>query len=295
MTRSFRAHPKLRHGVPLGPLTTYRRGGDATWFLPLDDDDDWAGLTVEPDVPVLVLGRGSNLLVADAGFPGLVIAPGRGMARVAVDPDGTLTAGSAASLPVVARAAAAADRGGLAWMVGVPGSVGGAVATNAGCHGSDTATWLRVARILDLTTGAVREVAGDGLGFDYRRSDITARDLVVSGTFATIASSRTTEEATMREITRWRRLNQPGGTHNAGSVFKNPPGDAAGRLIDAAGLKGFSVGGARVSPRHANFIEAAADATAADIRNLIEAVRRRVLADTGIDLEPEVRMVGFAP
>lgn len=288
-------HPGVRHDVPLAPFTTYKRGGAARWFLEVTKADDLDGLAVPADVPILVLGRGSNLVVAEAGFDGLVLRLGGGFAHIEVhDDDGTVVAGGAAPLPKVARAAAAAGRGGLAWLVGVPGSIGGAVAMNAGCFGADTAESLRWAEIVDLRAGTRRRATPTDLDHRYRHSNLAADELVTEAVLATTPSTREAEEAEMREVTRWRRDHQPGGTHNAGSVFKNPPGDAAGRIIDELGLKGLSVGGASVSHRHANFIVAADDATADDVHALMCEVRERVAAAAGIELVPEIRFVGFA-
>ncbi len=286
-------HPRVRRDVPLAPLTTYKRGGAAAWFLDLDDPDDLEGLVIPADMPVLVLGRGSNLVVADAGFPGLVLRPGSGMGRIVIEGD-EVVAGGAAALPLLARAAAQADRGGLSWYVGIPGSVGGAVRMNAGCHGSETVDNLVDADIRDLRTGETRTATPAELDLSYRHSNLTDDDFVLSARYRTTSSSRSKEEAEMREITRWRKERQPGGTHNAGSVFKNPAGDAAGRIIDSLGLKGLTSGGASVSERHANFIVADDTATAGDIHTLVGEVRRRVADATGIDLIPEIRFVGFA-
>jgi len=285
----------LAREVPLAPLTTYRFGGPARYLLEAHHEEEilavGAALAVEP-VPVLALGRGSNLVVSPRGFPGLVIRPADGMAGVAMRGDGLVAAGAAASQPSVARRCAAAGRGGLEFMVGIPGSVGGAVRMNAGGHGSDTASWLVSARVIDLSRGTVAERPGVSLGLSYRHSDLADTDLVVAATFHTLARPRREGEAIMREIVRWRRQNQPGGTLNAGSVFKNPPGDAAGRIIDRAGLKGHRCGGVAVSEKHANFFVADAGASAQDLYDLVAEVRRLVQERAGITLEPEVRFVG---
>jgi UDP-N-acetylmuramate dehydrogenase len=281
--------------VSLAPLTTYRFGGPARYFLEAHDEEQVlrvaAARAAEP-VPVLVLGKGSNLVVSPEGFPGLVIRPGAGLGGVAVRGDGRVVAGAAASQPAVARRSAAAERGGLEFMVGIPGSVGGAVRMNSGCHGTDTAEWLVTARVIDLLTGEVGDRSAGELGLAYRHSNLADTDMVVAATFRTVARPRGEAETIMREITRWRREHQPGGTLNAGSVFKNPPGDAAGRLIDSLGLKGLRVGGAAVSARHANFFVADAQASAQDLYDLVAEVRRRVWEATGVELEPEVRFVG---
>jgi UDP-N-acetylmuramate dehydrogenase len=285
----------LDRDVPLAPLSTYRFGGPAGYFLEAHDEGQVrqvaAALAADP-VPVLVLGRGSNVVISPEGFPGLVIHPGRGLGGVAVRGDGRVVAGAAASQPAVARRSAAADRGGLEYMVGIPGSVGGAVRMNSGCHGTDTAEWLVTARVADLRTGVVGDRAAAELGLAYRHSNLADTDMVLAATFRTVARPRREAEALMREIVRWRREHQPGGTLNAGSVFKNPPGDAAGRLIDALGLKGLCRGGVAVSHRHANFFEAEAGASAQDLYDLVAEVQRRVREHTGIELEPEVRFVG---
>jgi UDP-N-acetylmuramate dehydrogenase len=199
--------------------------------------------------------------------------------------------GSATPLPVLARASAKAGRAGLEFYVGIPGSVGGAVRMNAGCHGSETADRLVAADIINLADGSRRQADAAALDLSYRHSNLQSLDVVVRASFSTEDEDPLVCERRVRDITRWRKAHQPGGVLNAGSVFKNPPGDSAGRLIDQAGLKGLSVGEARVSPVHANFIEAGAKATASDVYRLITTVQRR-LRDAGVVLEPEVRFVG---
>ena len=176
--------------------------------------------------------------------------------------------------------------------MGIPGSVGGAVRMNAGCHGSDTAEWLIAARIVSLGSGAITERSPADLGLSYRHSNLRDDDVVVVARFRTESITPEAGEQRLRDITRWRKETQPGGTLNAGSVFKNPPEDAAGRVIDAAGLKGFRIGGVEVSTRHANFFVADSGATAADIHTLVTEVQRRVVAAAGIALEPELRFLG---
>jgi UDP-N-acetylmuramate dehydrogenase len=278
----------------LGPLTTYRVGGPAALYAEVGDDDDLAAVSAAvraTGVPVLVVGKGSNLLVADRGFPGLAVRlTGR---FEAIEIAGTrVGAGGAVALPVLARRTARAGLTGLEWAVGVPGSVGGAVRMNAGGHGSDVAATLVSARVADLAAGEVRDVPAAALGLGYRRSCVRATDVVLWATFELAPGDPARAEALIAEIVRWRRENQPGG-QNAGSVFTNPPGDAAGRLIDAAGLKGLRIGTARVSEKHANFIQADEGGSADDVRRLIAEVVRRVEAASGVRLVPEVHMVGF--
>jgi UDP-N-acetylmuramate dehydrogenase len=242
-------------------------------------------------LPTLVVGKGSNLLVADAGFPGVAVVLGEAFA--AVDVDGTsVRAGGAAALPVVARRTVRAGLTGFEWAVGVPGSIGGAVRMNAGGHGSDMAATLVAARVVDLRTGADTEVAAADLDLGYRRSNVTAAHVVVAATLGLAPGDRAAGERTLSEIVAWRRANQPGG-QNAGSVFTNPPGDSAGRLIDAAGCKGLRVGTVEVSTKHANFFQADAGGSADDVVALMTEVRRRVLEHAGVDLHPETRMIGF--
>lgn len=287
---------RARRHVPLGPLTTYRVGGRAALLLEAGSEDDLAlarRAVSESGVAVLVVGRGSNLLVADRGFPGLAVLVGEGLGAVDVDAGACrVRAGAGAFLPVVARRTAAAGLTGLEWAVGVPGSVGGAVRMNAGGHGSDVAASLRSARVVDLAgAGPVERTAAD-LALGYRRSALAPAEVVVEATFALAPGDREGCEARLGEIVRWRREHQPGG-QNAGSVFTNPPGDSAGRLVDAAGLKGFRLGSATVSPKHANFIQADEGGRADDVMALIREVQRRVEVTTGVHLEPELRLVGF--
>jgi UDP-N-acetylmuramate dehydrogenase len=287
---------RARSDAPLGSLTTYRVGGSAALLARVADEAQlvelaqlaapWTGR-----VPVLVVGRGSNLLVADAGFAGLAVLLGPGFESMTVTGN-EVVAGAAVSLPVLARRTAAAGLTGLEWAVGVPGSVGGAVRMNAGGHGSDVAATLAAYRGIDLTDGAAFAVTTTGSTFGYRRSPVAATQVVVEGRFVLRPGSVDGGAATIAEIVRWRRANQPGGS-NAGSVFVNPPDDSAGRLIDACGLKGMRLGTAEVSSKHANFIQADAGGSADDVAALMAAVRRRVADATGVELCTEVRMVGF--
>jgi UDP-N-acetylmuramate dehydrogenase len=287
---------RMRRHVPLAGYTTYRLGGPARFLVEADSEEDvlaCAAFARDEGLPVLPLGRGSNVVVASAGFDGVVLHAGPGLSGVDLgDPALPVVAGAGCPLPVLARATAAEGRGGLEFYTGIPGSVGGAVRMNAGCHGSDTAAWLVSARIVDLERAVAGERSAASLGFGYRTSNLGDGDFVVSASFRTEPSAPEASLGAIREITRWRRLHQPGGTLNAGSVFKNPPGDAAGRIIDELGLKGLAVGGASVSERHANFFVAGPGATPEDVHGLVVEVRRRVRAAAGIDLEPEIRFVG---
>jgi UDP-N-acetylmuramate dehydrogenase len=285
---------RAARNVPIGPLTTYRVGGAAALFVRAELDADLAAVAnavASTSVDVLVVGNGSNLLVADQGFDGLALVLGDAFATVTVDGT-TVRAGGAAMLPVVARRTAAAGLTGFEWAVGVPGSIGGAVRMNAGGHGSDIAAGLTRVRVVDLATGDDGWMAASALALGYRRSAIEPSQVVVEAELTLEVGDRARAEAEITEIVRWRRDNQPGG-QNAGSVFMNPPGDSAGRLIDAAGCKGLRHGTAAVSVKHANFFIADAEGRADDVFALMQIVRDRVHASSGVWLEPETRLAGF--
>ena len=281
--------------VPLASSTTYRVGGPAAVYVEAASVGDLrrvAAAVGDTSVPVLVVGRGSNLLVADAGFGGVAVVLAAG-AWDGIDIEGTrLVAGAAAALPVVARRSAAAGLRGFEWAVGVPGSVGGAVRMNAGGHGSDMAASLVGVRSFNLRTGEDRNVSVADLQLSYRHSSVGPDEVVLSAELALERGDRSESEALLAEIVAWRRANQPGGA-NAGSVFTNPPGDSAGRLIDAAGGRGMRHGTAEVSDRHANFIQADPGGSADDIAALMDEVVELVRAAHGIVLVPETRLVGF--
>ena len=296
---------RARRDAPLAPLTTYKVGGPAALLVEARHADDLglvASAVAATGVDVLVVGKGSNLLVADAGFAGIAVVLGEAFAAVDVDPDAALVrAGAAAFLPRVARASVTAGLTGFEWAVGVPGSVGGAVRMNAGGHGSDMAASLTSVTLVDLAGGpesaagaGEREVVAADLALGYRRSNVAPSQVVTGATLALAPGDATAAGKAMREIVAWRRAHQPGG-HNAGSVFTNPDGDSAGRLIDAAGAKGLRVGTAEVSPKHANFVQADDDGSADDVVALMAEVRRRVAAHAGVELHAETRLVGFVP
>jgi UDP-N-acetylmuramate dehydrogenase len=297
----------VRRDHPVGPMTTYRVGGRAALAVEVDDTDHLARVaaaTSAGSTPVLVVGNGSNLLVADAGFAGLVLHLGPGfeqidipdLSRAGSDGGGSdgvvVTVGGSAPLPIVARRTASAGLTGFEWAVGVPGTVGGAVRMNAGGHGSDMAAVLVGVRVVDLATGENDAMAVSQLGLGYRRSSLGATQVVTGATLRLTVGDRVTADAEVADVVRWRRQNQPGGA-NAGSVFTNPHGDSAGRLIDAAGCKGLRVGSAEVSTKHANFIQADVGGSADDIVELMTTVRRRVLEASGVELHAETRLVGF--
>ena len=290
--------PLARRHVPLGPLTTYRVGGPAAVLVEASRPADLervAAAVAASGLPVLVVGRGSNLLVADAGFPGLALVLGEGFASIELG-ESSVRAGGAVSLPVLARRTAAAGLTGLEWAVGVPGSVGGGVRMNAGGHGADISRNLTSARLVDLAgpDPSPVDVPAADLDLAYRHSAVGPTQVVVSAEFALRAGDRAAAEAEIAAIVRWRREHQPGGA-NAGSVFTNPPGDSAGRLVEAAGLKGHRRGSAFVSTKHANFFQVDDGGSAADVVALMAEVAAVVEERFGVRLKPEVRLAGFDP
>ena len=283
--------------VPLGPLTTYRVGGAAAIFVRPTTQEHLVTLAEavrRSGLTVLVVGRGSNLLVADAGFAGIAVSLSALCADIDIT-DHSVDAGGAVALPVLARRTVAAGLSGFEWAVGVPGTVGGGVRMNAGGHGSDMASSLVDVEVFDLLRGEGSTLAAEQLGLRFRGSDLADHQVVLRARLTLTPGERAAGEAELDEVVRWRREHQPGG-QNAGSVFVNPvPGEvAAGALIDQLGLRGFRIGTAHVSEKHANFIQADDGGSADDVRAVIETVRARVAADTGFVLRSEVRLVGFA-
>jgi UDP-N-acetylmuramate dehydrogenase len=288
--------PLAQRDVPLGPMTTYRVGGSASLFARPGSVDELLVVGEACRVsglPVLVVGRGSNLLVADAGFRGVAVSLADLHAGIEID-GSVVRAGGAVALPVLARRTVAASLTGFEWAVGVPGSVGGGVRMNAGGHGSDMAANLHEVDLVDLVRGERRVVPAAGLGLRFRGSDVADHQVVVEATLVLAPGDRARSEAELDEVVRWRREHQPGG-QNAGSVFVNPvPGEVpAGALIDRVGLRGVRLRTAHVSDKHANFIQADEGGSAEDVRELIELVRDRVAAETGYVMRSEVKLVGF--
>jgi len=288
-----------RADVPLAPLTTYRVGGNAAVFAtPTSVDELFAVGSAARDtgLPVLLIGRGSNMLVADTGFPGIAVslASMHGVAERIDVADTTVVAGGGVALPVLARRTVAAGLTGFEWAVGVPGSVGGAVRMNAGGHGSDMAASMRTVRIADLGELAEYDLGVEALHLGFRSSGLLDHHVVLHATLQLAPGEVAAGEAALTEIVRWRREHQPGG-QNCGSVFVNPvPGElAAAQLIDGLGLRGFRIGGAMVSDKHANFIQASDGCPAADVWAVMEHVRSAVHQASGILLRSEVRLVGF--
>lgn len=289
-----RAHGRVARDAPLAPLTSYRLGGPAAVLLEAESEEDLAALgdaLRDTGLPLLVIGRGSNMLVSDRGFPGVAVRLGAGFRAARVE-ESTIVAGAAMPVPAVAGLAAGASLAGFEFAVAIPASLGGAIAMNAGAHGHSISEVLVEARVFDLDSGASRRIAAADLGFDYRRSVLPARGVVTGGTVGLRPGDPAAISEAMHEAREWRRATQPLGEPNAGSVFKNPPGDAAGRLVERICGKGAASGGARISEVHANFIVTEPGATASDVYSLIRRIQRQVSDNAGVSLETEVRLVG---
>ncbi len=280
----------VQEGVPLAEHTTLRVGGAAAVMVVVEHLDALRRVAsvVGPDrLPVLVIGRGSNLLVDDAGWPGLVVRLGRGFRGV--DIRGTrVRCGAAEPLPTVAARTAEAGLTGFAWGCAVPGTIGGAVRMNAGAHGRDMAADLVEAEVLDLHTGELEHWDPARLALGYRTSALPAHAIVTAVLLELAPGDAETELAAIEAIRRWRREHQPLNLPSCGSVFTNPVGTSAGALIEAAGLKGHRIGGAEVSTMHANFIVTSPGASAADVAAIIDLVRDEVRRSSGVELHPEV-------
>ena len=278
--------------APLAAISWFRVGGPAeVMFRPADRDDLAQFLANRPaDVPVTVIGVASNLLVRDGGIPGVTIRLGRGFADISVS-DTQVSAGAAALDLNVARAAAEAGIAGLEFLVGIPGTVGGALRMNAGAYERELKDVIVSAEALDAK-GTLHRLTADDLGFGYRSSSVPEDWIFTGATFSGAEGAYNAIEARMREIAQAREESQPIRTRTGGSTFKNPPGGSAWRLIDAAGCRGLRRGGAMVSPMHCNFLVNTGDATAADIEELGEDVRRRVRESSGVTLEWEIKRVG---
>jgi UDP-N-acetylenolpyruvoylglucosamine reductase len=287
----------VERDYPLARLTTIRTGGPADYFARPDSSERLTGLLAWAEaerIAVGVVGSGSNLLIADAGFRGLVMKLDGSLATI--ERDGTrLLCGGGARLPQAAARAARDGLSGLEFGVNIPGTVGGAVKMNANAYGGELSRvleWVEVA----TPAGTGRRAPGE-LGFAYRRSNLGPREIVARASFALAPANPQTVKGTLAEMRDARRAAQPSGIKTFGSTFKNPDdprasGKSAGVLLDEAGCRGLAVGGARFSEKHANFVENPGDATTADVIALMAEGRRRVRERFGVDLEPEVQFLG---
>jgi UDP-N-acetylmuramate dehydrogenase len=287
---------RVTRDAPFGARTTYRVGGTVRALATLSsqsDLDELGPLMRDCGLDIFVLGNGSNLLVADGSHDVLGVHLSGAFLELTTRDEGdtvVVEAGAGLDLPIAARRLAKSGVVGFEWAVGVPGTFGGAVAMNAGGHGSDMDA--SVHSLVAWSKAGRRTWSHDELSFRYRGSALGRGDLVTGVTLHLTSGDNEVAQEAIREVVRWRRANQPGGA-NAGSAFRNPDGDVAGRLIEAAGCKGLRVGTAVVSEKHANFIIADALGSANDVYELLLTVRQRVLDHSGVRLTSEHRFLGF--
>ena len=284
---------RVRRAEPLARHTSFRIGGPADVLVEPGSPNELAQVVraaSESGQPLTVLGAGSNLLVGDGGIRGVVVKLGAGFRRVAWAETG-VAAGAAAQIGKLARAAVARGLSGLEFAEGIPGTVGGALFMNAGAYGGEVGP--AVAAVDGVTAdGRVETIAGGALSFGYRRSGLPDGFLVTAVSFRLTPATADAIARRLAELRDHRIASQPQGTANAGSIFKNPPGHTAGRLIEAAGLKGRRIGRARISERHANFIVNDGGALASDVQALMAEAQRAVWERNGVWLEPEIKLVG---
>ncbi len=288
-------HQRLLQHEPLAKYTAARLGGPADYLYIARESTDELATVVQSAwaqaLPVRVLGGGANVLVNDTRVRGLVVINSVSQADFHADHTCDVTSGH--SLTVLARKCAARELSGFEWAVSIPGTIGGAVVNNAGAHGGDMAGSVYSVDLLDYEVGR-HTLSLDALGYGYRSSALKARAdrrfLVLSARLAFTPGERATIEARMDEFIAHRKRTQPPGA-SLGSIFKNPPGDYAGRLIESCGLKGFTIGGAQVSPVHANFFINTGSATAADYLTLVRRVQSEVARQTGVELETEIEVI----
>jgi UDP-N-acetylmuramate dehydrogenase len=295
-----RVQGTVREGEPVGRYSTYRIGGPATVLLPKTGEDVGVALDLASaaEIPWFAIGLGSNILLPDDGLDALVIRLGKGLDLLRRDQD-FWTVGAGLPAPLAARRTAEAGFAGLHIFVGVPGTVGGGVYMNAGCHGGDWSEVVERVTVVDAS-GHDAVLGRREIPFTYRRSGLDGK-IVLEATVRLREEEPARLEEAVAEMFEWRQRGTPFNQPCCGSVFKNPAGPSwkredgprtAGQLIEAAGLKGFTVGGAQVSPMHANYFVNTGEATAADVRRLIERVQRVVQEKFGVQLEPEVKLIG---
>ena len=284
---------KLTPNAPLAPLVWFKSGGEAQWLFEPRDEDDLVDFLreLDPDLPLMALGLGSNMIVRDGGVPGVVVRLGKAFSKIDRVDDVTIRCGGGASGILVSSTARDAGIAGLEFLRGIPGTVGGFVRMNGGAYGREVKDILVSARLV-LRDGTVVEWPLDKLGYTYRHSEVPAGAVVVEATLRGAPGKPDAIGAEMDAIARAREESQPLRSRTGGSTFKNPPGHKAWALIDAAGCRGLKLGDAQVSEKHCNFLLNLGSATSADIEALGEEVRRRVRAKTNITLEWEIQRVG---
>ena len=284
---------KLTPKASLAEVTWFRVGGPADYlFRPQDEADlSYFLKTIPADLPVTVIGLGSNLLVRDGGVDGVVIRLGRGFGQISIEDGFRVRAETGVPDVKVARAAADAGIGGLSFYRGIPGGIGGALRMNGGAHGSETCDVLVGARAVDRA-GRVHELNIDDMGYSYRHSGVSPDWIFTEALFQGRAGDVAEIKLEMEEVANYRETHQPTKARTGGSTFKNPPGLSAWKLIDEAGCRGFNIGDAVVSEKHCNFLINTDAASAEDIERLGETVRKRVFENSGIMLEWEIKRIG---
>ncbi|WP_066776977.1 UDP-N-acetylmuramate dehydrogenase [Sphingomonas sp. CCH5-D11] len=286
---------RLTTAAPLAPLVWFKSGGVAQWLFEPADADDLSGFLerLDPSIPVMALGLGSNLIVRDGGVPGVVVRLGKPFATVERLDSTTLRCEGGASGILVSSAARDAGIAGVEFLRSIPGTVGGFVRMNGGAYGSETADVLVECTVV-LRNGEMRKLSADALGYTYRHSELPADAIVVSATFRGRPGEPDAIKAEMDRIAASREASQPLRSKTGGSTFKNPPGHKAWELVDQAGCRGLRRGDAQVSEKHTNFLLNLGSATSADIEALGEDVRSRVKEKSGVTLEWEIQRVGVA-
>ena len=286
---------KLTPNAPLAPLVWFKSGGTAEWlFEPKDVADLQAFLRdLDPKVPVMALGLGSNLIVRDGGVPGVVVRLGKAFAKVRLSADLTLDCGAGASGILVSSTARDNGIAGLEFLRSIPGTVGGFVRMNGGAYGGEVKDVLTECDVV-LRGGTMQTLSNTSLNYTYRHSSLPEGAIVVAARFKGRAGKPDDIQAEMDRIAASREASQPLRSKTGGSTFKNPEGHKAWQLVDAAGCRGLTIGGAQVSEKHCNFLLNLGEATSADIEALGEEVRRRVKDQSGVTLEWEIQRVGTA-
>lgn len=285
---------RVTRDAPIAKLVSFRVGGPAAVLAEVEEEADLHALhetSIKFSLPFLILGRGTNLLVSDQGFEGVVIRLAKSFGWIKVSED-DVAAGGGAALPQVANRAARQRLAGLEFSVAIPATVGGAVRMNAGAHGRCVADVLETARVFHLAQDRVEEMDCPGLDMTYRHTNLGSGDVVVSASFRLAVGSESAIASSMEEYRAHRTATQPTDAPNAGSMFKNPPDLTAGYLIESAGLKGHRLGGAQVSTKHANFFLAHPGSTSQDVYDLMAKVQASVEESSGVVLVPEIRIVG---
>jgi UDP-N-acetylmuramate dehydrogenase len=291
-----RATGRVKYHEPLAPFTSFRVGGPAGVLVEPKNETDLevtGSVVARLGLDVLVLGRGSNVLIGDDGFPGVVIRMGKGFEWIRAAGEDGVEAGGGANLPQVANWARRRGLAGMEFSVAIPATVGGGVAMNAGAHGSSLSEVVESVRVCRLAEGRTDELSVEDLQMSYRQTAVGPGSLVCSARFRLHPGNPAEIAARMEKYRIHRSDTQPSEAPNAGSTFRNPPGASAGGLIEAAGLKGHRIGGAEVSPKHANFFFARPGARAQDVFDLMVHVQAEVRKNSGVTLVPEVRIIGF--